>query len=122
MAVRYKPTSHENLPHDSIDSLGYDWERVANPAIRLKYPFKIYLPRTTEDVIAVVNEARQLGQTFRLRSRGHSSSDPVLVDKGVVVFAEKLNKGIELDPRAMTAKVQAGVVQVRQDEMLAKQG
>ena len=38
MAVQYKPTSHENLPHDSIDSLGYDWERVANPAIRPKYP------------------------------------------------------------------------------------
>lgn len=122
MAVQYKPTSHENLPHDSIDSLGYDWERVANPAIRPKYPFKIYLPRTTEDVIAVVNEARQLGQTLGIRSRGHSSNDLVLVDKGAVLCTEKLNKVIELNPRAMTVKVQAGVVLANLDEMLAKQG
>lgn len=125
MAVRYKPTSHENLPHysiDSIDSLGYDWERVANPAMRPKYPFKIFLPRTTEDVIAVINEVRQLGRTLRIRSRGHSSNDLVLVDKGAVLCTEKLNKTIELDPRAMTVKVQAGVVLASLDEMLAKQG
>lgn len=122
MTVQYRPTSHENISHDSIDNLGYDWEQVANPAIRPRYPLKIYLPRMTDDVIAAIAEARQLGQTLRIRSRGHSSNDLVLVDRGVILLTEKLNQVIGIDTQAMTVKVQAGVVLAKLDEMLAKQG
>ena len=28
---RGKIESHETFSHDSLDSLGYDWERIGNP-------------------------------------------------------------------------------------------
>ena len=35
--MRYRYTSHESFDHDSIDALGYDWERVADPNIKPKF-------------------------------------------------------------------------------------
>jgi hypothetical protein len=46
--------SHEAFSHDSIEHLGYDWSRVGDPGIVPKPPFKLYLPRGTEDVLRAV--------------------------------------------------------------------
>jgi glutamyl-tRNA synthetase len=53
---RYQPTSHEAFSHDTLDSLAYDWSRVANPGIEPEWPLKVYLPATTEDVAAYKRE------------------------------------------------------------------
>ena len=29
----YQFTSHESFSHDSLESFGYDWERIGDPAI-----------------------------------------------------------------------------------------
>lgn len=117
-----KINSHETFTHDSIGSLGYDWERVANPSIEPKVPFKVYLPETTEDIIRVVNEARVLGERLAIRSKGHSSNDLVLSDRGSVLVTEKLNRIVEVDEEAMTATVQAGAVSAEVDDYLATRG
>ena len=46
MPVRYQYTSHETFSHDSIDSLGYDWERIAQPGIAPRFVliYTWYLP------------------------------------------------------------------------------
>ena len=59
---RMRITSHETFDHDSIDSLGYDWSRIGHPDIAPKFPLKVYLPRSTEDLVAIVKEAKALGQ------------------------------------------------------------
>lgn len=115
-------TSHETFTHDSLDSLGYDWGRVGDPFAKPKFPLKVYLPQTTEDLVKVVNEARSLGERLVIRSKGHSSNDLVLADHGTVLVTEKLNRILEIDEDEMTATVQAGMVAAELDDHLATMG
>ena len=118
---RSRMSSHDALSHDSIDSLGYDWERVANRSIAPRYPRKIYLPRCTDDVVEAVREARSLGETLKIRSKGHSSNDLVLTD-GSVLLTEKLDTILSVDERAMTVTVQSGTQLATIDDHLAPAG
>jgi hypothetical protein len=114
--------SHESFTHDSIESLGYDWGRVGDPTIAPRYPRKIHLPQTTEDVVAAVREARVLGEHLVIRSKGHSSNDLVLADGGVVLLTEKLDRILAVDTDSMTATLQAGAVSAQVDDQLAARG
>ncbi len=114
-------TSHASFSHDSIDNLGYDWSRIANPAVKPVYPFKVYLPQTTEDVVNAVKESRQLGETLRIRGKGHSSNDLVLT-QGSVLTTEKMNAVLEFDPQSETLAVQGGAVLADLDGWLADKG
>ncbi len=122
MSTHYEYTSHETFAHDSIDSLGYDWERVANPNIQPKLPLKIYLPQSTEDIVQIIKETKQLGQKIKIRSKGHSSNDLVLEDKGNVLCTEKLNKILEINEDEMTVTVQSGTILAELDIYLSKKG
>jgi hypothetical protein len=115
-------TSHESFSHDSLSSLAYDWERIGNPHIAPKLPFKVYLPMTTEDVVAAVRETQKLGQTLRVRSKGHSSNDLVLSDRGHVLCTQMMNKVIALDVLGNTVQVQPGVVLAELDTQLSEHG
>ncbi|MFD2090672.1 FAD-binding oxidoreductase [Blastococcus deserti] len=121
-AWKKRINSHELFVHDSIDSLGFDWERVANPGIAPRFPRKIYLPQTTEDVVAAVREAKSLGEQLRVRSKGHSSNDLVVTDGGSVLLTEKLNGILEVDRAGMTATIQAGAVSAQIDDHLSEMG
>ncbi len=118
----YAPTSHESFSHDSIDSLGYDWERMADPRTPPRYPLKVYLPRTTEDVVAAIHEARELGQTLTIRSKGHSSNDLVLADRGAVLCTQTMDRILGFDEESATVRVQAGAVTAHLDAWLAERG
>ncbi|HVE99719.1 MAG TPA: FAD-binding oxidoreductase [Rubrobacteraceae bacterium] len=117
----HTPTSHEDVSHDSLDGLGYDWSWVANPDTKPLYPFKVYLPQTTQDVVEVVEEVKRLGQELRIRSRGHSSNDLVLTD-GAILLTDKLDQLIELNEAGETVTVQAGFVLARLDKYLGERG
>jgi hypothetical protein len=114
--------SHETFSHDSIDSLGYDWERIGNPRIEPKYPAKVYLPRTTQDVADAVREAKQLGQQLKVRSKGHSSNDLVLADRGAVVLMQGMDQILDVDEAGLTATVQGGAISALIDDHLAQLG
>jgi hypothetical protein len=120
--VAHVPTSHSSFTHDSIDDLGYDWERIANPEIAPKVPSKVYFPRTTDDVVAAVGEAAQLGQKLVVRSMGHSSNDLVLVDRGVTLCTQYMDAILEVDEVACTVWVQCGVRLAKLDEHLEAYG
>lgn len=122
MPVRYQYTSHETFSHDSIDSLGYDWERIAQPGIAPRFPFKVYLPRSTDDVVRAVREGRQLGQRLRVRSKGHSSNGLVLEEGGCILCTEKLNAILEVDEDTPSVTVQSGAVLADIDAALAPRG
>ncbi len=119
---RKRINSHETFVHDSIDSLGYDWARIADPHTTPKFPLKVYLPRTTKDVIEVVKEAKSLGQRLGIRGKGHSSNDLVLVEGGSILLTEKLNAILEIDEREMTVTVQSGATSAEVDDVLAVRG
>ena len=119
---RGKIDSHETFSHDSIDSLGYDWERVGNPNIEPKHPFKVYMPRTTEDVAEAVKEVKALGQKLKVRSKGHSSNDLVLAEHGAVLLMQGMDNIIEVDEEGLTATVQGGAISALVDDHLAPLG
>ncbi|MEN3313943.1 MAG: hypothetical protein V7605_177 [Acidimicrobiaceae bacterium] len=114
--------SHEKFVHDSIDSLGYDWARIADPATTPRYPFRVYLPQTTDDVVTAVNEARALGLSLTVRAHGHSSNSLVVVDHGTVLLTEKFNRVLDVDEAGLTVTVQPGAQSADVDEVLAEHG
>ncbi|HET7416883.1 MAG TPA: FAD-binding oxidoreductase [Solirubrobacterales bacterium] len=114
--------SHERFVHDSIDSLGYDWSRVADPSAPPHYPGKVYLPRTTEDVVRVLREVRQLGEHVVVRAHGHSSNDLVVAEGGTVLLTEKMNRVLDVDEAGLTATVQPGCQSADVDDLLAERG
>jgi hypothetical protein len=122
MSTPYVYTSHERFSHDTLDSLGYDWSRVADPAVAPRFPCKIYTPHDTGDVVAAIREIRQLGQTLRVRSKGHSSNDLVLQERGAVLLTQFMNRVLDLDERQRTVTVQSGCVLAELDDILAGHG
>src|SRR5215207_3734223 len=114
--------SHEKFSHDSIDHLGYDWERVGDPNIKPKHPFKVYIPRSTEDVAEAVREVKELGQKLTIRSKGHSSNDLVLSDHGAVMLMQAMDGIIDVDEANLTATVQGGAISALVDDHLAPMG
>lgn len=114
--------SHKGFTHDSIDSLGYDWERIANPDIAPRFPLKVYLPQTTEDIVKAVKEARALGERLLIRSSGHSSNDLVLEEGGSVLVTQRLDGVLDLDEDAMTVTVGSGAISAEVDDRLSTRG
>ena len=122
MGYSYRFTSHEGIDHDTLDNFGYDWEKIGNPEIRPKYPLKIYLPRTTEDVVAIIKEANTLGEKLTVRSKGHSSNDLVLRERGAILSTALLNRVIDVDTGRMLATAQSGCLAHDIEEILNPKG
>jgi ribosomal protein S28E/S33 len=122
MAPPYRYTSHEGLSHGALESLGHDWEKVATPTLAPRYPFKVYLPRSTEDIVAAVREARRLGQRVVVRGSGHSSNDLVVREHGVLLSTAYLTGLVSVDAQALTATLQAGAITAEVDERLGRVG
>jgi len=114
--------SHERFVHDSIDSLGYDWSRVGDPHIQPRYPLRVYLPQTTEDVVRIVQETRSLGLDLTIRAHGHSSNGLVVRDGGTILLTEKFNRVLAVDEENLTATIQPGANLADVDDVLADKG
>jgi hypothetical protein len=118
MPADHAVTSHESFTHDSIDSLSFDWERIANPTLAPKHPFKVYFPQSTEEVVQAVKEARALNQELVIRANGHSSNDLVTEEGGAILCTQRLNRVLEVDPVKGFAMVQPGIPLAQVDEHL----
>lgn len=114
--------SHQKISHDSIAGLGYDWSRIADPDIPPRYPSKVYLPRSTADVVAAIKETRSLGQSLHVRSKGHSSNDLVLVEGGAVLLTQLMDGVVGFEPAARQITVQSGATNAGLDDYLAERG
>jgi hypothetical protein len=114
--------SHQQISHDSIAGLGYDWSKVADPDTMPRYPFKVYLARSTDDVVAAIKETNALGQRLHTRSKGHSSNDLVLAEGGAVLLTQLMDRIVGFDPAAGRITVQAGVTNAAADDHLAERG
>lgn len=59
------------------------------------------------DVIAGVNFAREHGLTLSVRAGGHNVAGKAVNDGGVVIDLTQM-RGVRVDPKARTARVQGG--------------
>ncbi|HEX5273459.1 MAG TPA: FAD-binding oxidoreductase, partial [Gemmataceae bacterium] len=106
--VRFDPTSRRLY---STDGSIYHVE-----------PLGVVVPRTTEDVVAVVQVAGEMGIPITPRGGGTSLSGQS-IGPGVVLDCSKyLNRVLDIDPTAHVARVQPGVVLDQFNRALAPHG
>jgi FAD/FMN-containing dehydrogenase len=120
--MRDRSAGHRALSHAALSWLAYDWERVGDPTTRPRWPFKVYLPRSTEEVVRAVREAAAAGERLIVRGSGHSSNGLVTAEGGAVLLTELMDRVVEIDERAGTCTMQAGVRLGDVDRRLAERG
>src|SRR5690349_14612372 len=73
-------------------------------------PIGVVIPRTTEDVLATVDECRRHGAPILARGGGTSLCGQCCNVAVVLDFTKHLNQLLDLDPQNKTARVQPGIV------------
>nr|WP_245859116.1 FAD-binding and (Fe-S)-binding domain-containing protein [Luteimicrobium subarcticum] len=73
-------------------------------------PDVVVMPRTVDDVLAVLEVARDRGVPVTSRGAGTSCAGNSVGPGVVLDFSRHLNQVLDLDPEARTARVQPGVV------------
>jgi FAD/FMN-containing dehydrogenase len=105
------------LPGDDA----YDEARtVWNGAID-RFPAAIARCAGTADVVAAVGFARERGLLVSVRGGGHNVAGSAVCDGGLVIDLSRMT-GIDVDPRAGTARAQPGVVWRDLDRATAAHG
>jgi FAD/FMN-containing dehydrogenase len=87
----------------------YDEMRQVFNAMHDRRPAVIARCRTTADVVAAVNFARENGLLVAVRSGGHSVAGLSVCDDGMLIDLGGL-KNIDVDPAAKTARAGGGVL------------
>jgi len=73
-------------------------------------PIGVVIPKTVEDVLVTVEQCRRFGAPLLARGGGTSLAGQCCNVAVVLDFTKYLNKLIDLDPQAKTARVQPGIV------------
>jgi FAD/FMN-containing dehydrogenase/Fe-S oxidoreductase len=73
-------------------------------------PIGVVVPKTPEDVIATVEQCRRFGAPLLARGGGTSLAGQCCNVAVVLDFTKHLNRILELNPQAKTARVQPGIV------------
>ncbi|MEJ2583134.1 MAG: FAD-dependent oxidoreductase [Acidobacteriota bacterium] len=89
------------------DSGGYDDTRAVYNAMIDKKPAAIAMCVDAADVQTCVNFARNSGVSLAIRSGGHNAGGLGSVDDGLVIDFSKM-RGIRVDPKAKTVRIQPG--------------
>ena len=89
------------------DSPGYEDARKIYNAMIEKQPAIIAKCANVADVITAVHFGRDQGLDTSIRSGGHSGPGFAVVDNGLVIDLSEM-KGIQVDPKNRTARVEAG--------------
>jgi FAD/FMN-containing dehydrogenase len=100
---------------------GYDEARALYNAMIDKRPGCIVRCRTTGDVVAAVNHAREAGILLAIRGGGHNGPGFGSCDGGMVIDLSPM-KGVTYDRASGRATVEAGCTQGEVDRALAPHG
>jgi FAD/FMN-containing dehydrogenase/Fe-S oxidoreductase len=73
-------------------------------------PIGVVVPKTVDDVILTVEQCRRFGAPLLARGGGTSLAGQCCNVAVVLDFTKHLNKVLDLDPHAKTARVQPGIV------------
>lgn len=91
------------IPDDAdYEQLRRGWNLTIN-----QYPALIIVAADVEDVIAGIRYARETGLSVAVQSTGHGLQLPA--HDSLLIITSRL-KGVEIDPKARIARMQAGIV------------
>jgi L-gulonolactone oxidase len=83
------------------------------------HPTSIELPKSEEEIIAIIRDAGDKGQKVKVASAGHSFTDIACTD-GRMIKLDDYNQVLDVDRVARTVKVQGGINLWRLGEVLAE--
>jgi FAD/FMN-containing dehydrogenase len=87
---------------------GYDDARSVHNGMSDRRPASVIRVANAGDVMSTVHYARENGLDLAIRGGGHSAPGFGTVDDGVVIDFSRM-RSVRVDPRAMTARADAGV-------------
>jgi len=105
------------LPHDP----GWNEARRAWNLAVDQQPAAVALPESAEDVARVIRWARSRGLRVAPQGTGHNAAAMGSLAHTVLVKTERM-RGIEIDPEARIARVEAGVLWAEVSEAAAEHG
>jgi FAD binding domain/Berberine and berberine like len=106
----------------SPDSAGYDQAREVWNAMVDKRPGLIARAADRDDVVAVVNAAREAGTALAVRAGGHGIVGSAIANEDGVTLDMTLQRGVEVDTEQMLVHVQGGCKLGDVDEACAEHG
>jgi FAD/FMN-containing dehydrogenase len=102
------------------DSSWDEARRAWNLAVDQR-PAAVALPESAEDVAEVVGFARREGYRVAPQGTGHNASPLGSLEGTILVKTERM-RGVEIDPEAQVARVEAGVIWIEVVEAAAEHG
>lgn len=109
------------VPVVTAGAAGWDEARRAWDLTADQRPAAIALPATAQEVVAAVGFAREHGLRVSAQGTGHGAAALGPLDETLLVRTSDM-RAIDVDPAAMTARVQAGVSWQEVTEVAAAQG
>jgi glycolate oxidase len=109
--------------HRPSELLVYEYDGSVDGAVDTAAPAAVTLPRTTEQVAAIVRLARQNHLPVVARGAGTGLSGGAVAQSGGIIIAlTRMNRILEIDPIDRTALVEPGVINLDLSETTLPSG
>jgi glycolate oxidase len=109
--------------HRPIDLMVYEYDGSVDGAVDTARPFAVVLPKTTEQVAAVVQAAYRAGLPIVARGAGTGLSGGAVAQKGgIIVALTRMDRILEVSTEDRTALVEPGVINVELTEEVSPLG
>ncbi|MGI8477252.1 MAG: FAD-binding oxidoreductase [Thermomicrobiales bacterium] len=109
--------------HEPADLLVYEYDGSVDGAVETAPPLAVVLPRTSEQVSAIVRLAREINLPVVARGAGTGlSGGAVAQSGGIIVALTRMDRILSVDLVAGTALVEPGVINLELSEWTARDG
>ncbi|HYI25269.1 MAG TPA: FAD-linked oxidase C-terminal domain-containing protein [Thermomicrobiales bacterium] len=113
----------DGVRHRPVDLLVYEYDGSVDGAVDTAPPTAVTLPRTTEQVAAIVRLARKAGMPVVARGAGTGlSGGAVAQTGGIIVALTRMDRVIDVDPVDRTALVEPGVINLELSDVVRSDG
>jgi FAD/FMN-containing dehydrogenase len=116
-ALRARLAGQVAVPGDA----GWDEARQAWNLSVDQRPVAVALPETAEDVVEIVSYARRQGYRIAPQGTGHAAAPMGSLDDAILLKTVRM-RGVQIDPEARAARVEAGVIWIEAVEAAAEHG
>lgn len=114
---------HNGVRHRPVDLLVYEYDGSVDGAVDTAAPTAVVLPRTTEQVAAIVRLARRANLPVVARGAGTGLSGGAVAQSGGIIIAlTRMDQILEVNKLDRTALVQPGVINLELSEYVKGDG
>ena len=109
--------------HNPSDLIVYEYDGSVDGAVETARPIAVVLPKTAEQIAAIVKLANEVGVPVTPRGAGTGLSGGAVTQQGgIIVAMTRMDRIIEVDPIDRTALVEPGVINLELSDFVAPNG